>query len=126
MPRIFLLATSLAATALLALAASAAQAVTIPTVPIDNAGNAPDTHGAGYGAVAYDYRIGTIEVTNAQYVAFLNAVAATDTYGLYSPWMGSTTQGGITRTGTSGSYIYSVKADAGSYTYANKPVVFVS
>ncbi len=109
---------------LLALTASAAQAVTIPTVPIGNAGNAPDN--TGYGAVAYDYRIGTTEVTNAQYVAFLNAVAATDTYGLFSPYMESTTWGGITRMGDSGSYAYSVKADAGSYTYANKPVVYVS
>ncbi len=48
---------------------SVASAVTIPTVPVGNAGNAADT--TGYGAVTYDYRIGTTEVTNAQYVAFL-------------------------------------------------------
>ncbi len=107
----------------LALPAQAAP-ITIPTVPVGNAGNAPDT--GGWGAVDYDYRIGTTEVTNAQYVAFLNAVAATDTYGLYSTSMGSSTVGGITRTGTSGSYTYSVKADAGAYTYADKPVVWVS
>ncbi len=110
---------------LIALAAPAlASTITIPTVPVGNAGNAPDN--TGFGAVDYDYRIGTTEVTNAQYVAFLNAVAATDTYGLYSTSMGSSTVGGITRTGTSGSYVYAVKADAGSYAYANKPVNFVS
>ncbi len=107
------------------LAASAVAApITIPTVPIGNAGNAPDD--TGFGAVAYDYRIGTTEVTNAQYVAFLNAVAATDTYGLYNTDMGIYLLGGITRTGDSGSYVYSVKADAGSYTYADKPVNFVN
>lgn len=101
-------------------------AVTIPTVPVGNAGNADDTHGDGYGGVAYDYRIGKTEVTNTQYTAFLNAVAATDTYGLYSTLMDSDTRGGITRSGSSGSYVYSVKADASAYSYAAKPVVLVS
>ncbi len=75
-------------------------------------------------------------VTNAQYVGFLNAVAATDPYGLYSTSMGSTAYGGITRSG-SGTipepYVYSVKADAvgqgpggTDYTYTNKPVLYVS
>ena len=36
------------------------------------------------GAVDYAYNIGTYEVTNAQYVEFLNAVAKTDGYGLYN------------------------------------------
>ena len=39
----------------------------------------------GYGSVAYDYKMGAYDVTVAQYVAFLNAVATTaDTYGLYN------------------------------------------
>ena len=90
----------------------------------------------GYGSVAYDYRIGTTEVTNAQYVDFLNAVAATDPYGLYNTSMGSDTRGGITRSGSGtipDPYIYSVKADAvgqgpggSDYAYADKPVVYVS
>lgn len=110
---------------LIALAAPAhASTITIPTVPVGNAGNAPDN--TGFGAVDYEYRIGTTEVTNAQYVAFLNAVAATDTYELYSASMGSQPGGGITRTGSSGSYVYAVKANASSYAYANKPVNFVS
>ncbi len=107
-------------------------AVTIPTVPVGNAGNAADTEvmttdgTTGYGSVSYNYLIGTTEVTNAQYVDFLNAVAATDTYALYSTGMSSDTSGGITRTGSSGTYVYSVKADAGAYTYAAKPVNYVS
>jgi sulfatase modifying factor 1 len=50
----------------LALAASAHAAVIIEYVTVGDAGNAADT--TGYGAVAYEYRIGTYEVTNAQYV----------------------------------------------------------
>ncbi|MGA2256961.1 MAG: hypothetical protein ABSG53_20100, partial [Thermoguttaceae bacterium] len=59
-------------------------ASTIPmaTVPVGNAGNAADTT-TGYGAVSYDYNIGTYDVTLTQYTAFLNSVASTDTYGLY-------------------------------------------
>ena len=75
-----ILATLVAATVLLA--AGAAQAVVIDTVPVGNAGNAADT--TGYGSVAYTYNIGKYEVTAGQYTAFLNAVAATDTYALYN------------------------------------------
>ncbi len=61
---------------------SAAWAVTIETVHVGNPGNAADS--TGYGAVGYAYNIGKYEVTNAQYAAFLNAVAGiTDTYQLY-------------------------------------------
>jgi len=37
--------------------------------------------------VAYNYHIGKYDVTVGQYTAFLNAVAATDKYGLYIPQM---------------------------------------
>ena len=33
--------------------------------------------------------MGTYDVTLAQYTAFLNAVAKTDTYGLYNSYMGN-------------------------------------
>jgi MYXO-CTERM domain-containing protein len=59
-------------------------------------------------------------VTNAQYAAFLNAVAATDTFALYSPSMAGST-GGITRSGSPGSYTYSTVTGR-----ANNPVNFVS
>lgn len=94
------------------------EAVTIPTVPVGNAGNAADT--TGYGAVAYDYRIGTTEVTNAQYVEFLNAKAASDPLGLYSGEMTSLVYGGIIRNGVSGSYNYESKLNM-----SDKPVNFV-
>jgi len=89
--------------------------------------NAPTTFGLG--AVNTKYAIGTYEVTNAQYTAFLNAVADKDTKGLYNVNMAGAVKksvnplgiGGITRTGKSGSYAYAVKAG-----WADLPVNFVS
>ena len=97
-------------------------------VPVGNPGNAPDpedgdrlTDGVqNFGAVGYEYKIGKYEVTNAQYAAFLNAIAATDSHDLYHTSMGSDVRGGITRSGASGSYTYAVKANMG-----NKPVNYV-
>ena len=101
--RIILIA---AVCALLAFSA-AAQAATIDTVPVGNPGNADDTEGAGYGGVSYEYNIGKYEVTAGQYTEFLNAVAATDTYGLYNSNMDSNSHGcQITQNGSSGSYTY--------------------
>lgn len=57
--------------------AGTAGAVSIETVPVGNPGN------AGYAPVGYTYNIGKYEITAGQYTEFLNAVAATDTYGLY-------------------------------------------
>lgn len=100
----------------------AASAVTIDTVPVGDVGNANDpTTGNLYGGVDYGYRIGTTEVTNAQYVEFLNAKAASDPLALYSTNMGGDPRGGITRSGVSGSYTYAPKTDMG-----NKPVNYVS
>jgi formylglycine-generating enzyme required for sulfatase activity len=62
--------------------------------------------------VAYEYNIGTYEVTNSQYAEFLNAVADTDTNALYNTGMGSGF-GGITRSGSAGSYSYSAIAGRG-------------
>ncbi len=100
------------------LCAATASAIVIPTVPIGNPGNAPDS--TGYGSVAYAYNIGTTEVTIGQYTAFLNAVADSDTYGLYSTAMNSPLSG-ISRSGLPGVYHYS--ANLGR---ANNPVNFVS
>jgi len=96
--------------------------VVIDTVPVGNPGNPDDTHGDGYGGVAYTYNIGKFEVTAGQYTGFLNAVAAADTYGLYNTGMWSTGGGcKIERTGLSGSYSYSVSPDR-----ADRPVNCVS
>jgi sulfatase modifying factor 1 len=109
-----------------ALITSASASVTIDWVTVGNAGNAADTADGDafttgvqrYGAVGYTYQIGKYEVTNAQYGAFLKAAAKTDSYGLYNSSMSGY---GITRTGSSGSYNYSVTT-----ALANRPVVYVS
>ncbi|MFP4261554.1 MAG: formylglycine-generating enzyme family protein [Opitutales bacterium] len=100
-------------------AASASAAITIDTVSVGDANNKNDNN--GYGAVSYGYHIGTYEVTNRQYTAFLNAVAGTDTHGLYNSNMGSNAHGGILRIGTSGSFTYFTRPNM-----AYKPVNYVS
>jgi formylglycine-generating enzyme required for sulfatase activity len=90
-------------------------------VPVGNAGNAPDTRFLqSRGAVGYDYRIGTYEVTNSEYAAFLNAKAASDPLALYNTEMASGF-GGIARGGADGSYSYTTIAGR-----ETKPVNFVS
>jgi formylglycine-generating enzyme required for sulfatase activity len=99
-----------------------ASAVTIDWVSVGGAGNACETQTQGcFGAVAYDYQISKYEVTNAQYAEFLNAVADTDTNALYNASMDSSISGGITRSGSSGSFSYTLKTG-----FADKPVNFVS
>jgi hypothetical protein len=98
-------------------------------VTVGDPNNASDTRYAtpGYGAVDHTYNIGKFEVTAGQYTEFLNAVAATDTYGLYNTAMDITISYplyygcNIKRSGTPGSYKYSVASD-----WANRPVNLVS
>ncbi|MCY2924477.1 MAG: SUMF1/EgtB/PvdO family nonheme iron enzyme [Planctomycetota bacterium] len=104
----------------------------LETVPVGDPGNPGELSGAsagGYGpgricgAVAYTYNIGKFEVTAGQYTEFLNAVAATDTYGLYNTRMASDGWGSecnIQRSGSPGSYKYSVAPES-----ANRPVNYV-
>jgi hypothetical protein len=88
-------------------------------VPVGDAGNFADT--TGFGAVNYDYQIGKYHVTAAQYVEFLNAVAKTDTHGLYTSSMSGANDCNIQRSGDSGSYTYSVASES-----ANHPVNYMS
>ena len=99
---------------LVAMTVGSAQAgpINVDLVPVGDPGNAADS--TGYGAVAYPYSIGKYDVTTSQYAAFLNAVAAADPYGLYNSNMASSfaAQGsgavGISRSGSAGSFTYSV------------------
>ena len=52
-------------------------------VTVGDPGNAADT-ATGYGSGSYTYQMGKYDVTVGQYCQFLNAVAKTDTYGLYN------------------------------------------
>jgi formylglycine-generating enzyme len=104
-----------------------AHAVTIDWVTVGDPGNysGPEIGTASgpvtYGAVSYSYQIGKYEVTNAQYTEFLNAKAASDPLALYNTNMSSNASGGITQSGSSGNFTYSVKPG-----YENQPVNYVS
>jgi formylglycine-generating enzyme required for sulfatase activity len=100
--------------------ATAPAQISITTVPVGNPGNAPDIL-TGYGAVGYDYRIATSEVTVSQYAAFLNAVADADPNGLFNANMYNNQNiRGIQRAGASGSYVYTVIGSA------DHPISYVS
>jgi sulfatase modifying factor 1 len=107
--------------ALLGLATGASAAITIETVTVRDPGNTADS--TGFGAVSYLYNIGKYEVTAGQYCAFLNAVAKTDTYGLYNVWMSQLNYYGcgISRSGSDGSYKYTVDSSC-----VNRPVNYVT
>jgi formylglycine-generating enzyme required for sulfatase activity len=106
---------------LVCLLAAPAGAVSIDMVTVGNAGNANDIGGGLIGAVAYDYQIGKYDVTIGQYTSFLNAVAKTDTYSLYNSSMGTNGNiAGISQSGSSGNYSYSVIGSA------DRPITYVN
>ena len=115
----------LAALAGISLVTQAFAVINIDYVPVGNAGNAADNStGSLYGAVAYAYKIGKYEVTNAQYTAFLNAVDPTgaNANGIYNTYMGSDLRGGITYTaGAASGLKYTIRTSMG-----DKPVNHVS
>ena len=95
-------------------------------VSIGNVNNAADTADGdqynngtqSYGAVDHAYQIGKYEVTNAQYGEFLNAKGQSNANSIYNTNMPTY---GITQSGTSGSFSYTVTT-----ALANHPVVYVS
>ncbi len=109
---------------LLALVSVASADVNMQYVMVGDPGNMDDTHGNGYGGVPYTYRIGKYEVTAGQYTEFLNAVAATDTYELYSTFLGDPSlqfNCHILRNGSPSNYTYTIEAD-----WANRPLSYVT
>src|ERR1035437_8695779 len=104
-PRFITLSAALAA---ITLATPALAVVNINWTPIGNVNNSADPS-TGYGAVNHAYNIGTYDVTNAQYVDFLNAKGASNSASIFNSTMGVITQSGV-----SGSFTYSV-----SSTYAS-------
>jgi sulfatase modifying factor 1 len=114
---------------LLLICSIAAKAIDINTVPVGNTGNAGELSGESLpggngtdricGGVDYFYSIGKYEITAGQYTAFLNAVAASDTYGLYNTNMIYDCK--IQRSGSSGHYTYSIASN-----YINRPINWVS
>ena len=107
-------------------------AADIGWVTVGDPGNPADA--TGFGAVPYVFQIAKHEVSNEQYVEFLNAVAKSDPHGLWSDSMGEPLlrdngQGGIQenlpvfaeRTGPPGAYHYACRAG-----WEKKPVVYVT
>ena len=101
----------------------------IEMVTVGNPGNGNDPEDGdifdleakqNFGAVAETFQIGKYEVTNAQYAAFLNAVAAEDLNGLFDARMESMDRGGIDQFGASPNFRYAVRAGMG-----DKPVNYV-
>jgi sulfatase modifying factor 1 len=111
-----------------------AHAVTIDMVTVGDPGNAndPASRGGRYGAVNCEYQIGKYEVTIGQYADFLNAAAKADPYNLYSAYMASELfLAGISRSGTSGGYTYSVIGPFGTNPFGasspgNRPISAVN
>ncbi|MHC5112169.1 MAG: formylglycine-generating enzyme family protein [Planctomycetota bacterium] len=93
--------------------------VDIPTRIVADPGNPAD--GNGRGAVSEFFRLARFEITNRQYVDFLNSIAASDPNGLYDVDMTDSDRGGILRTGVPGSFVYFVKQSFG-----DKPANFVT
>ena len=75
----------------------------------------------GKGSVDYIYQISKNEITNREYVIFLNNVAKKDPYHLFSPLMQNHFFGGIQRNGVEGTYVYLCKSG-----YENKPVIGIT
>lgn len=107
-------ATMIAGIMLNALCYSTVTAITPDTVEVGNVGS----FGHPRIVVPYKYQIGTYEVTNGEYAAFLNAVARRDPHGLYNTEMTTT---GITRSGINGSFTYDTIEGREQH-----PVVYVS
>ena len=100
------------------IAGAAGADITIETVAVGDVGNT-GFGSSNSGRVTYAYSIGKYEVTNNEYMAFLNAKAKSDPNNLYNTNMGL--YGGIIRSGTSGSYTYTERNGRG-----NLPVNYVS
>lgn len=95
----------------------------MPWSIVGDPGNEADPQ-TGFGAVEESYRMGTYNVTAQEYCFFLNAVAASDPYGLYNTNMASDSiVACIQRSETSGHYHYSLIEEPG---IENFPITYVS
>jgi sulfatase modifying factor 1 len=108
-----------------------ADPVTYDMAAVGNPFNAADP-ATGYGRVSRAFAISKQDVTIADYVTFLNAVAKDDPHQLYNPLMTSDLMvAGIRRDGAPGSYVYSTIDPSGTVqsaaaTAGGRPVTYVS
>ncbi|WP_161957132.1 formylglycine-generating enzyme family protein [Aestuariivirga litoralis] len=110
---------------------AAADPLAFDMVSVGDAANSADP-ATGFGRVARAFAISKHDVTIADYVAFLNAVAKDDPHQLYNPLMASDLMvAGIRREGAAGSYVYTAMEPAGAVqsaaaTAGGRPVTYVS
>lgn len=94
--------------------------VTINYQTIGNAGNAKNSV-TNRGSVATEFRMQKNEVTNSQYAEFLNSQGKSNINGIYNSLMGTdSANGGISQSGSTGNFTYSVKSNM-----ASRPVNYV-
>lgn len=91
----------------------------IDFVTVGNPSNLPASNGKG--TVSTIFKISKYEITNEEYCIFLNNVAKSDKYGLFSPLMQEHFFGGIIRSGDRGHYIYTCKKG-----YEKKPITGIT
>ena len=88
---------------------------------IEHPGNISD-YRSGAGCVPYSFEISRTEITNSQYVKFLNAVAQkSDIHRLFLEDMSTGVAGGILSSTVAGQHTYSVKPD-----FENRPASYLS
>jgi sulfatase modifying factor 1 len=113
------------AVGLVALCGPSSRGATIEMVLVGDVGNAADTRAGTPGKVNYVYAMGKYEVTNAQYVEFLNAKDpnGTNPYGLYDTRMNTEQYAGgiLYMAGNAAGNKYVIRAGR-----ANNPVAHVS
>jgi sulfatase modifying factor 1 len=104
--------------------------ITLDMVSVGDAKNPSDPR-TGFGRVKYEYKISKYEITIEQYTTFLNTVAANDPYELYNFSMATDMAiAGIARSGSSGSYTYSMIGPSGAATEGasspgNRPIAYI-
>lgn len=90
-------------------------------VAVLDAGNVGDPVNQYKGAVPYNFYISKTELSNAQYCAFLNAVATkSDPYNLYKINMGNGVCGGIIRLRHNGNFQYKCRLG-----WEKRPIVYI-
>ena len=102
-------------------ATARAQSISMSYVTVENPNNAPDpATGNMYGSVSYTYDIGEYDVTQSQYVTFLNAVDPTgaNPLGLYDSIAKDMEYGIVFNPNGENGSMYSVRNG-----YSNMPIV---
>jgi formylglycine-generating enzyme required for sulfatase activity len=100
------------------------QDISLHMLTIGNPKNPVDTQ-TNLGRVEYEYKISQCLITIGQYTQFLNAIAKTDTYNLYTESLKTDLMvAGISRQGTPGNYNYSLMANYGNS--ENRPITYLN